>query len=61
MEALRKEFPLSVLKEMDTGAGDEETSQMNQTSVLIKRGFLKAKRDSVSRKEEKIDKRITPN
>ncbi|XP_014360791.2 ATP-binding cassette sub-family G member 1 [Papilio machaon] len=46
MEALRKQYPLSVLKEQDSGPAAEETSQSNQTSVLIKRGFMKAKRDS---------------
>ncbi|XP_063822397.1 ATP-binding cassette subfamily G member 4 [Ostrinia nubilalis] len=46
MEALRKMCPLSVLRDQDTGPADEETSQSNQRSVLIKRGFLKAKRDS---------------
>lgn len=48
MEALRKKFPLSVLRETEPTGGDEETSQSNQRSVLIKRGFLKAKRDAVS-------------
>lgn len=47
MESLRKQFPLSVLRNQDTGPYEEETSQSNQRSVLIKRGFLKAKRDSV--------------
>lgn len=47
MEALRKQYPLSLLKEEDAYKGDEETPQSNQRSVLIKRGFLKAKRDSV--------------
>lgn len=47
MEALRKQYPLSLLKEEDEHKGDEETSQSNQRWVLIKRGFLKAKRDSV--------------
>ncbi|XP_026315469.1 ATP-binding cassette sub-family G member 4 [Hyposmocoma kahamanoa] len=46
MEALRKQYPLSLLKEEDAYKGDEETSQSNQRCVLIKRGFLKAKRDS---------------
>ncbi|CAB3223859.1 unnamed protein product [Arctia plantaginis] len=46
MEALRKKYPLSVLRETEPTGGDEETSQSNQRSVLIKRGFLKAKRDS---------------
>ncbi|CAG9785455.1 unnamed protein product [Diatraea saccharalis] len=46
MEALRKQYPLSILREQDTGPGMEETSQSNQRSVLIRRGFLKAKRDS---------------
>ncbi|CAH2076093.1 unnamed protein product, partial [Iphiclides podalirius] len=46
MEALRKQYPLSVLKEQDAGPGEEETPQSNQRSVLIKRGFLKAKRDA---------------
>ncbi|OWR55647.1 ATP-binding cassette transporter subfamily G member Bm3 [Danaus plexippus plexippus] len=45
MEALRKQYPLSVMKEQDSGSSIEETSQSNQRSVLIKRGFLKAKRD----------------
>ncbi|CAH0714193.1 unnamed protein product, partial [Brenthis ino] len=45
MEALRKQIPLSVLRDQDTGTGEEETSQSNQRSVLIRRGFLKAKRD----------------
>lgn len=48
MEALRKQYPLSVMKEQDSGSSIEETSQSNQRSVLIKRGFLKAKRDPVS-------------
>lgn len=48
MEALRKQYPLSVMKEQDSGPGAEETSQSNQRSVLIRRGFLKAKRDPVS-------------
>lgn len=48
MEGLRKTYPLSALREQETGAGDEETPQSNQRSVLIKRGFLKAKRDPVS-------------
>lgn len=48
MEGLRKMCPLSVLRDMDTGPQVEETSQSNQRSVLIRRGFLKAKRDSVS-------------
>lgn len=48
MEALRKMCPLSVLRDQDTGPSVEETPQSNQRSVLIKRGFLKAKRDSVS-------------
>ncbi|CAG4972313.1 unnamed protein product [Parnassius apollo] len=47
MEGLRKQYPLSVLKEQDTGPGEEETSQSNQRMVLIKRGFLKAKRDAM--------------
>ncbi|KAL0831096.1 hypothetical protein ABMA28_001969 [Loxostege sticticalis] len=46
MEALRKMCPLSVLRDQDTGPSVEETPQSNQRSVLIKRGFLKAKRDS---------------
>ncbi|XP_049867817.1 ATP-binding cassette sub-family G member 1 [Pectinophora gossypiella] len=46
MEGLRKQYPLSLLKEEDSHNGDEETSQSNQRSVLIKRGFMKAKRDS---------------
>ncbi|KAL4715525.1 hypothetical protein ACJJTC_009151 [Scirpophaga incertulas] len=46
MEVLRKHFPLSVLREQDTGSTLEETSQSNQRTVLIKRGFLKAKRDT---------------
>ncbi|KAJ0175433.1 hypothetical protein K1T71_008592 [Dendrolimus kikuchii] len=48
MEELRKQNPLSNMREHDqmTGSGAEETSQSNQRSVLIKRGFLKAKRDS---------------
>ncbi|CAH2991378.1 unnamed protein product [Chilo suppressalis] len=46
MEALRKQYPLSVLREQDAGPSVEETPQSNQRSVLIKRGFLKAKRDS---------------
>ncbi|KAG6445699.1 ATP-binding cassette sub-family G member 4 [Manduca sexta] len=46
MEALRKQNPLSVLREQDTGSGTEETPQSNQLSVLMKRGFLKAKRDA---------------
>ncbi|XP_048480455.1 ATP-binding cassette sub-family G member 1 [Plutella xylostella] len=46
MEALRKEYPLSFLKEQDGDHGEEETPQSNQTKVLIKRGFLKAKRDA---------------
>ncbi|KAI8422366.1 hypothetical protein MSG28_006226 [Choristoneura fumiferana] len=46
MESLRKQFPLSVLRDHETGPYDEETSQSNQRSVLIKRGFLKAKRDA---------------
>lgn len=47
MEALRKQYPLSLLKAEDSHKGDEETSQSNQRWVLIKRGFLKAKRDAV--------------
>ncbi|CAK1549452.1 unnamed protein product [Leptosia nina] len=46
METLRKLYPLSGMKELDAGPGTEETSQANQRSVLIKRGFLKAKRDA---------------
>ncbi|XP_075974049.1 ATP-binding cassette sub-family G member 1 [Anticarsia gemmatalis] len=46
MEGLRKQFPFSVLRETEPTGGDEETSQANQRSVLIKRGFMKAKRDS---------------
>uniref|UniRef100_S4PWH7 ATP-binding cassette transporter subfamily G member Bm3 n=3 Tax=Pararge aegeria TaxID=116150 RepID=S4PWH7_9NEOP len=45
MEALRKLYPLSVMKEQDSESGPEETPQSNQRSVLIRRGFLKAKRD----------------
>ncbi|XP_052739388.1 ATP-binding cassette subfamily G member 4 isoform X2 [Bicyclus anynana] len=45
MEALRKQYPLSVMKEQDSESGPEETPQSNQRSVLIRRGFLKAKRD----------------
>ncbi|XP_072938807.1 ATP-binding cassette sub-family G member 1 [Epargyreus clarus] len=45
MEGLRKTYPLSALRELESGAGDEETPQSNQRSVLIRRGFLKAKRD----------------
>lgn len=48
MEVLRKQCPLSVLKEQDPSTGNEETPRSNQRKVLIKRGFLKAKRDSVS-------------
>lgn len=47
MEALRKQYPLSLLKEHDVHNGEEETSPSNQRKVLIKRGFLKAKRDAV--------------
>lgn len=48
MEELRKQNPLSHMREHDqlTGTATEETSQSNQRSVLIKRGFLKAKRDA---------------
>ncbi|XP_050674125.1 ATP-binding cassette subfamily G member 4 [Leptidea sinapis] len=46
MESLRKQYPLSVMKELDSSSGTEETSQCNQLSVLIRRGFLKAKRDA---------------
>lgn len=46
MEGLRKQYPLSVLRETEPTGGNEETSQSNQRSVLIKRGFMKAKRDS---------------
>ncbi|XP_026500205.2 ATP-binding cassette sub-family G member 4 [Vanessa tameamea] len=45
MELLRKQYPLSVMRDQDTTTGEEETPQSNQRSVLIKRGFLKAKRD----------------
>ncbi|XP_041988069.1 ATP-binding cassette sub-family G member 4 [Aricia agestis] len=45
MEELRKQYPLTSLKDQDGGSGSEETSQSNQRSVLIKRGFMKAKRD----------------
>ncbi|KAJ2949984.1 hypothetical protein O0L34_g11317 [Tuta absoluta] len=45
METLRKLYPLSLLKEEDAEKGVEETPQSNQRSILIKRGFLKAKRD----------------
>lgn len=45
MEELRKKYPLSVIRGQDRGTGEEETSQSNQLSVLIRRGFLKAKRD----------------
>ncbi|XP_045768108.1 ATP-binding cassette subfamily G member 4 [Maniola jurtina] len=45
MEELRKLYPLSVMKEQDNESGPEETPQSNQRSVLIRRGFLKAKRD----------------
>lgn len=48
MEELRKQYPLSVMKELDSESGPEETPQSNQRSVLIRRGFLKAKRDPVS-------------
>lgn len=51
MEQLRKQYPLSVMREQEPlSAGAEETSQSNQRSVLIRRGFMKAKRDSVSEK-----------
>ncbi|XP_047509088.1 ATP-binding cassette subfamily G member 4 isoform X1 [Pieris napi] len=46
MESLRKLYPLSAMKEIDESSGSEETSQANQRSVLIRRGFLKAKRDA---------------
>lgn len=46
MEALRKQHPLCELRNLDPGSSDEETSQSNQRSVLIRRGFLKAKRDA---------------
>ncbi|XP_022814668.1 ATP-binding cassette sub-family G member 1 [Spodoptera litura] len=46
MEGLRKLVPLSVLRDTEPTGGDEETSQSNQLSVLMKRGFLKAKRDA---------------
>ncbi|CAH2108041.1 unnamed protein product [Euphydryas editha] len=46
MEILRKRYPLSVMREQDSNTGEEETPQSNQRSVLIRRGFLKAKRDS---------------
>ncbi|XP_045494721.1 ATP-binding cassette sub-family G member 1-like [Colias croceus] len=46
MENLRRIYPLSAMKELDAGCGAEETSQANQRSVLIKRGFMKAKRDT---------------
>ncbi|XP_050346805.1 ATP-binding cassette sub-family G member 4 [Nymphalis io] len=45
MELLRKQYPLSVMRNQYTSTGEEETPQSNQRSVLIKRGFLKAKRD----------------
>ncbi|XP_047530196.1 ATP-binding cassette subfamily G member 4 [Vanessa atalanta] len=45
MELLRKQYPLSVMRDQDTTTGEEETPQSNQRSVLIRRGFLKAKRD----------------
>lgn len=49
MENLRKLYPLSVLREQKgQSTGDEETSILNQISVLIRRGVLKAKRDAVS-------------
>lgn len=48
MEGLRKLVPLSVLRDTEPTGGDEETSQSNQLSVLMRRGFLKAKRDAVS-------------
>lgn len=46
MEGLRKLVPLSVLRDTEPTGGDEETSQSNQLSVLMRRGFLKAKRDA---------------
>ncbi|XP_021201259.3 ATP-binding cassette sub-family G member 1 [Helicoverpa armigera] len=46
MEGLRKLLPLSVLRDTEPTGGDEETSQSNQLRVLIKRGFMKAKRDA---------------
>lgn len=48
MEGLRKLVPLSVLRDTEPSGGDEETSQTNQLSVLMRRGFMKAKRDAVS-------------
>lgn len=44
MEMLRKIYPMSTMRDLD-GGNVEETSQMNQRKVLIRRGFLKAKRD----------------
>ncbi|KAJ8721648.1 hypothetical protein PYW07_002423 [Mythimna separata] len=46
MEGLRKLMPLSVLRETEPTGGDEETSQTNQLKVLMRRGFMKARRDA---------------
>lgn len=48
MDELRKNCPMSDLRELERDKNVEETSQGNQRIVLIKRGFLKAKRDTVS-------------
>lgn len=48
MEGLRKLVPLSVLRDTEPKGGDEETGQSNQLKVLLRRGFMKAKRDAVS-------------
>lgn len=43
-EALRQKYPIK--KHQDTATGLEATSPLNQLKVLMKRGVIKAKRDS---------------
>lgn len=48
MEELRKKYPMSIMRNLDKNSNEEETSHWNQKKVLVKKGFLKARRDTVS-------------
>ncbi|GBP69628.1 ATP-binding cassette sub-family G member 4 [Eumeta japonica] len=46
MEELRRIYPLSTLRELAESPLSEQTSLSNQRRVLMRRGFMKAKRDA---------------
>lgn len=55
LKTLRLKHPLSKVKRSNKNRGLEETPEHNQLKVLIRRGFLMAKRDSVSQHFLKFD------